>query len=333
MTKIIKNIEEAIPSILNGELVIFPTETVYGIGANALDSKAVERIYEAKGRKNDNPLIVHVSDKKMLYDLVFEVSEIEEKLINAFMPGPFTLILKKKNIIPDIVTSNLDTVAVRMPKSKLAHDLIKYSGVPIAAPSANISGKPSGTKVTDIKKEFEGNVSYIIDGGSSEIGLESTVCKVIDGIPTILRPGKVTLEEIIDICGCGKLSKNINEITNEKVESPGLKYKHYAPKTECLLIYSETFDNLVQEIKKHLDKRIVVIGSSTLFNRIKELDLKFLNYGDALESIAHNIFSLLREADTLECDIIIIEGVKSEGLGLAIMNRLIKASSHNYYEV
>jgi len=168
--------------IRNGELVIFPTETVYGIGANALDENAVGKIFIAKGRPSDNPLIVHLADRRKIEEIAQDITEVERKLIDAFMPGPFTIILKRKPIVPDIVTAGLDTVAVRIPENVIARGIITFSGVPIAAPSANISGKPSGTNIEDIIDEFSGKVDYILDGGETEVGLESTVVIVKDEI-------------------------------------------------------------------------------------------------------------------------------------------------------
>lgn len=186
-------------AIREGKLVIFPTETVYGIGANAIDEEAVKNIYIAKGRASDNPLIAHISDIKMLDDLVLEVGEIERKLIKNFWPGPLTIVFKKKPIVPDIITGGLDTVAVRMPSNEIAHKLIEYSNCPIAAPSANISGKPSGTQIEDIIEELDGKVEYIIDNGKVDIGVESTVIRVVDNVVHILRPGKITPEDIEEL--------------------------------------------------------------------------------------------------------------------------------------
>lgn len=316
--------------IKDGKLVIFPTETVYGIGANALDEDAVDSIFIAKGRANDNPLIVHISDFNMLENLVEEPTQLEQKLMDAFMPGPFTLILKKKDIIPDNVSANLDTVGIRMPANKIAHDLIKTTNLPIAAPSANISSRPSGTKVEDIKEEFQNKVDIIIDGGQTSVGLESTVVKVIDGIPTILRPGKITPEDIIEITGICKLSDNLFKKAEGVVESPGMKYKHYAPNNKCILVYSDKEELLIKLIKSNIKEKTLIIGNAK--NKNKYNCYKYLSYGTTLEEISHNIFSLLREADIYEPDLIIIEGVKKEGLGIAIMNRLIRASSYNYIE-
>lgn len=197
-----KNYEELkapAEAIREGKLVIFPTETVYGIGANAIDEEAVRNIYIAKGRASDNPLIAHISDIKMLDDLVLEVGEIERKLIKNFWPGPLTIVFNKNPIVPDIITGGLDTVAVRMPSNEIAHKLIEYSNCPIAAPSANISGKPSGTQIEDIIEELDGKVEYIIDNGKVDIGVESTVIRVVDNVVHILRPGKITPEDIEEL--------------------------------------------------------------------------------------------------------------------------------------
>lgn len=197
-----KNYEELkapAEAIREGKLVIFPTETVYGIGANAIDEEAVRNIYIAKGRASDNPLIAHISDIKKLDDLVLEVGEIERKLIKNFWPGPLTIVFNKKPIVPDIITGGLDTVAVRMPSNEIAHKLIEYSNCPIAAPSANISGKPSGTQIEDIIEELDGKVEYIIDNGKVDIGVESTVIRVVDNVVHILRPGKITPEDIEEL--------------------------------------------------------------------------------------------------------------------------------------
>jgi L-threonylcarbamoyladenylate synthase len=183
-------------AIKEGKLVVLPTETVYGLGANALNKDAVNQIFKVKGRKSDNPLIVHISDIKMLDELVEGVNKTEKILIDNFWPGPLTIVFKKKEIVPNIVTGNLDTVAIRMPSNTLARKLIEYANVPIAAPSANVSGKPSGTQLDDIKDELDGKVEYMIDSGMADIGVESTVVKVTGEIVHILRPGKVTKEEI-----------------------------------------------------------------------------------------------------------------------------------------
>ena len=323
---------EAANEIKNGNLVIFPTETVYGIGANALDENAVRKIFIAKGRESDNPLIVHISNIEMIDMLATNISDIERKLIDAFFPGPFTLVLKKKDIVPNIVSANLDTVGIRMPENIIALRLIEESNVPIAAPSANISGRPSGTRVDDIKEEFDGIIDIMIDGGEAHIGLESTVVKVIDDVPVILRPGKITPEDIIDVVGVVKIDEHIYKKSEGKVESPGMKYRHYAPTTECLLIYSDNEDTQINMVNSKINENTIVIGYKEHQDKIKTNN--FYSFGSIsnYDEISHRIFNLLRETDKMHADLIIIEGVKKQGLGIAIMNRLIRACNYNYIE-
>ena len=322
-------LDEVNKCLKSGGLVIFPTETVYGLGADATNSEAVDNIFIAKGRANDNPLIVHLDNKNNINKYAIIENEIERKLIDNFMPGPFTLILKKKDNIPNNVSANLDTVGIRIPSNKIANTILYTSGIPIAAPSANVSGKPSGTDIYDIVDEFNNKVDYIIDGGNTDIGLESTVVKVIDNIPTILRPGFITKEDIIDAVGIVKVDDNIFKKVEGPVLSPGMKYRHYAPSNECKLIYIKDEQERIKYFKELTNDNAVIIGSSIL----KDIPCKkYLYYGDKLTEISHNIFKLLREADTYNPSIILIEGVSKDGLGLAIMNRLIRASSYNYIE-
>ena len=325
--------------IKNGELVIFPTETVYGIGANALDKDAVSKIFIAKGRPADNPLIVHIADKRDIEKYVREVTPVEQKLIDTFMPGPFTLILPKKDIIPDIVSGGLDTIGIRMPSNVIARGIISFSGVPVAAPSANVSGKPSGTSIEDIRKELEGRVSAIIDGGETEIGLESTVVKVIHEIPVILRPGKITDKEIIEAVGIAKYDNKIFEkVTEEQiVESPGMKYKHYAPETKCKMVYCEDELDQIFYINRYIRQYkgdVVLLSFDEHREKIVISDSRFISLGskDNLEEIAKNIYSALRKADSINAEVILIEGVKREGIGIAIMNRLLRAAGYDILE-
>ena len=271
-------LKEAAQIIKNGGLVLFPTETVYGLGANGLDKNAVKKIYIAKGRNENNPINLLVSNIEMIESIAKEISEIEYKLMSAFFPGPFTIILKKKPIVPSILTANGDTVGVRMPSGIIAKELVELAGVPIAAPSANISGKLSGTSFDDLYNDFKDKVDYMIDGGNSSIGIESTIVKVIDNIPHILRPGSITDEQIEKIAGTV-----IKDYEYSSSNIPSSNYDHYTLNSKSLLVISN--DN----------------------------------------EIAKNIFSNLRKADSFNPDIVIIEGVKNEGVGLAIMNRLIKA--------
>ena len=334
-----EELKEVCNLIRNGEIVIFPTETVYGIGANALDSNAIKKIFIAKGRPSDNPLIVHIADKSSIYDIAENVSEMEKVLIDAFMPGPFTIILKRKCIVPDIITAGLDTVAVRMPDNVIAKKIIQSSGVPIAAPSANISGKPSGTSIKDIKLELEDKVSAIIDGGDTQIGLESTVVKVVNEVPIILRPGKITPEDIEKVAGKVKIDSKVFKkvIENEEVESPGMKYKHYAPETKCVLVNYINDEEQVICLKKKIkeySEDVVVIGFSEHKEKLNLPERKFIEIGTKkdLEKYAKEIYSALRKADKSKSKLILIEGVERKGLGIAIMNRLLRATSYDVLE-
>lgn len=331
--KDLNKIKEAAILVKEGRIVLFPTETVYGIGANALDENAVNKIFEAKGRASDNPLIVHISDIAMLDNLVKEVGKLEQKLMDNFWPGPLTIIFDRKECVPNVVTAGLNTVGIRMPSNEIARKLIEFAKTPIAAPSANVSGKPSGTKIEDIIDELDGKVDYILDSGMVDIGVESTVVRVVDNKVHILRPGKISVEDIQTLGIEVIIEKQIMEECSpkEKVMSPGMKYRHYAPNTKCLLIYSDSNDKLVDRINQELEKNVLVLGRTSnleKYNTENKLDM-----GDSLEEISKNIFTLLRKVDSYNVDLVIIEGVKKEGLGLAIMNRLIRACEHNYIEI
>ena len=328
-------IKQASKIIENGGLVLFPTETVYGIGANGLNEEAVKNIFIAKGRKQDNPLILHISNIEMLDRIAKNITELEYKLMEEFWPGPFTIILERKDIVPDVVTGGLATVGIRMPSNEIAKYLIEYANVPIAAPSANISGRPSGTNVEDIFKELSDKVDYIIDGGQCEIGLESTVVRVIDDAVHILRPGKITKEQIEKVAKEVIVDKHIlgDLENNEPVLSPGMKYRHYAPNSKCLLVYSKVNENMINKIneiaKEHKNPLIVCHTNNVeKYNAQNVIDM-----GQTLEEITKNIFKILRKVDSYNPDIVLIEGVEKEGLGLAIMNRLIRACEHNYIEI
>lgn len=333
-----KEIQEAADEIKKGNLVLFPTETVYGIGANALDEEAVKKIFEAKGRAQDNPLIVHVSNIKMVEEIVDNIGDLEKKLIEKFWPGPLTIIFKRKSkeIIPNNVTANLETVGIRMPSNLIAKELIEKSGVPIAAPSANISGKPSGTKIEDIIEELDGKVSYILDGGFTDIGLESTVIKVNNNVVNILRPGKITKEQLEEIADKVIIDKHVLEKVSqdEKVASPGMKYKHYAPNTKCMMIYSDDENKMIDrinEITKEMhskEQKVLILAKDENIDKYIS-NIKW-NMGKTLDDVAKNIFTFLRKADNENVDLIIIEGVGERGLGLAITNRLIRACAYNY---
>ena len=330
-------LQKASKVIQNGGLVLFPTETVYGIGANGLDENAVSKIFIAKGRKQDNPLILHISNLNMLKQITTNINEIEKKLIDNFWPGPLTLILKRTDIVPDVVTGALDTVGIRMPSGKIAKELIEYAGVPIAAPSANISGKPSGTNLEDILEELKDKVDYIIDGGYCEVGLESTVVRVIDNIPHILRPGKITPEQIKEIAGNVIIDSHILHYIDDssKPLSPGMKYRHYAPNSKCILVFSNDNKKMVDKINELAQKykNVLVICCNENMNFYDNKQTICIGMKNNLDEISKNVFSALRKVDKFKPDIVFIEGVESTGLGLAIMNRLIRACEYNYIEV
>lgn len=335
-----KNIKEAAICINRGGLVLFPTETVYGIGANAFDDRAIEKIYKAKKRASDNPLILHISDIKMLNQIAENITELEKKLIDNFFPGPFTIILNKNKCVSYKVTAGLDSVAVRMPSNIIAHKLIEYSKVPIAAPSANISGRPSGTKISDIFAELNGKINYIIDSGDSDIGIESTVVRVINDTVKILRPGKITVEDILKVTTNVEIDKHVlNKVTkDEKVISPGIKYRHYAPKTKCILVYSNDNNKMCEKIKKMAilyNKALVVSVAENIekYNDCNNIQTIEVGHKNNLEEISKNMFSVLRKVDDLSPDIVFIEGVEEKELGLAIMNRLIRTCEYNYIKV
>jgi L-threonylcarbamoyladenylate synthase len=301
-----KQIQQAAELIRKGELVAFPTETVYGLGANAFDSKAVRKIFEAKQRPCDNPLIVHVADAKDVEKIAY-INDKAKKLISKFWPGPLTIILKKKDIIPKEVTAGLDSVAIRMPRNKIALKLIEFSSVPIAAPSANLSGKPSTTAFEHVYDDLNGKIAGIIKSKDCEIGLESSVVDLTSITPLLLRPGAVTLEDLKKIFPDTKLYKT----KTKKPRSPGMKYRHYAPIAKVILFEPAASDKVL-EYKKNYEntgKKVFVIKNNSLKKTSKDLFKKF------------------READKEKADYILVMGVKEKGLGLALMNRIRKAAS------
>lgn len=330
-------LQDAANCIKNGGLVVFPTETVYGIGANALNENAVSNIFKAKGRPSDNPLIVHISNITMLNDLVKNINDIEEILIKNFWPGPLTIIFPKKDVFPENVTCGLDTVGIRMPQNQIALKLIELANVPIAAPSANVSGRPSGTNILDIYSELNEKVDYMIDGSVTNIGLESTVVKVINDEIVILRPGKISTEEFEKLGLKVKLDNHLFESVadNEKVESPGMKHRHYAPNTKTLLIDSvdnnKVKEKVLEILNENKNKKISIISYDENKRLYEDFNIKFLSFGklEDLNTVSRNIFHVLREVDNINVDLCIIQGVSKNGIGLAIMNRLIRSCEHN----
>lgn len=329
---------ENISNILKeGGIVVFPTETVYGIGADATNDKAVEKIFKAKGRPQDNPLIVHISDYEMLKYVATNINSIEKKLMDKFWPGPLTIILKSSNNVAKSVTAGLDTVGVRMPSNNIALKIIETFNIPIAAPSANISGRPSGTKLEDIYNELKDRVDLFVDGGFTDIGIESTVVKVENDTVIILRPGKISLEDIEELGVNVELDKHIFEDVkeNEKVESPGMKHRHYAPSTKTILVEYAKDQIMVDKVDKYIkdnkNLRVAVVCFDEHAKYFKDRNIEFIKMGSIKNQlqISKNIFSILRYIDKLELDVCLIEGINKDHIGTAIENRLIRACEYN----
>lgn len=327
-------IEEAACILRRGGTVAFPTETVYGLGANGLDEAAVAKIFAAKGRPVDNPLILHIATLEELKLLIRELPPLAEKLMRSFWPGPLTLVLPRSERIPDIVTGGLDTVAVRMPDHMVAQLLIAKAGVPVAAPSANLSGRPSPTCAMAVWDDLHGKIDVVIDGGPSGIGVESTVVDMTGEIPVLLRPGGITLEELRTVLGNIHVDEVLRGET-ERPKAPGMKYTHYAPKAPVIVVegsHSAVCAVIDREVKKQqaLGYCVGVMATRETARNIRADIVKEM--GDAhnnMFSIAAGLFSILRAFDDSDVDMIYAEGVSEEGIGLAIMNRLRKAAGYH----
>lgn len=322
--------------IRQGEVVAFPTETVYGLGANGLDADACAKIYQAKGRPSDNPLILHVANRSMIDQIAATIPEKAEKLIVAFCPGPITLILPRKSIVPDRITGGLATVGVRMPEHDVARALIAAAGVPIAAPSANISGRPSPTTAESVLVDMEGKIPMILDGGACDFGVESTIVDASGDKAVILRPGAITKEMLEEVLGAGSVIIDPALVGADSVpKAPGMKYTHYAPKAPLTMIegmptrMARAFRREIERLQNEGHK-VGVIASHEVLQELHDIVPAELmaDYGHQgqLPAIAANIYEALRSFDEKEADILLGEGTTSEGLGLAIMNRLHKAS-------
>ncbi|HSR03477.1 MAG TPA: L-threonylcarbamoyladenylate synthase [Proteiniclasticum sp.] len=326
--------------IKNGGVVAFPTETVYGLGADALNKEAVKKIFEAKGRPQDNPLIIHVAD----FDLSAYAAEIPEKaqeMMNEFWPGPLTIILKKTDLIPMETSAGLQTVGIRMPSNETARLLIKASGCPIAAPSANISGKPSPTNFFRCVEDLDGKVDMIIGDGSSIVGLESTIVDYSVSPPRLLRPGYITYDDLLKIDQQIVYDEAMTRADEKEIpKAPGMKYRHYAPKAPLFIITgdSEMVKKRIVELSKSHQKLGEIVGILAPKEREKMYNIeniRFISLGSEKNSseIARNLFEGLRTFDDLNVDVILAEGFSEEGVGVAIMNRLKKASGFNIVEV
>ncbi len=333
----LSKIETAARIIQEGGLVAFPTETVYGLGADALNAAAVLALFEAKKRPLDNPPIVHIADVEEVYKLTKEVSEKAELIMQRFWPGPLTLVFKRSSIVPNVTVAGLDTVAIRMPKHKVALALIKQSGCPIAAPSANLAGKPSPTTAHHVYEDLNGRIDAILDGGPATIGVESTVLDLSVDPPMVLRPGGTTFESLKKVLDKVQLHPFVEaekELTLENMRSPGMKHRHYAPKAEVILVEG-TVSAVTSKIKELAEKyslenlKVGILATDETKVCYQTDVVRSLGSRFNLAIVAQNLFRLLREIDAENVDIILAEGVPSEEMGLAVMNRLRKASGYH----
>ncbi len=321
-------LSDAARILAEGGLVAFPTETVYGLGGNALCAETVSRIYAAKGRPSDNPLIVHIAEKKDLYPLVKEVPLSAEKILEHLWPGPVTFILEKSDLVPDAVTAGGKTVAVRMPEHEIARELIKMSGVPVAAPSANVSGRPSPTKASHVVEDLGERIDCIVDGGICRVGLESTVIDLTVTPPRILRPGGISQEMLSALLGEveGYAPKDEDE---NAPKSPGMKYKHYAPKGH-MTVYDGAGcrQEILRAIKERAGKNICVLTAGAC----EDYDCTTMNCGETAELYSKNLFDALRTADEQGAELIFAElPFKKGGIATALRNRIYKSAGGNVF--
>lgn len=330
-------IQEAANLIRKNELVAFPTETVYGLGGNGLVDETVDKIYQAKGRPSDNPLILHISHREQLNGLVTHIPPLAEALMDAFWPGPLTLVLPKKPGTAMRASAGLDTVAVRMPDHPVALDFIKEAGVPIAAPSANRSGRPSPTTAQHVLQDLDGKIAGVLDGGPTGIGVESTVVDACGEVPVILRPGGITPEQIAEITGEVALDPGL---TSDSVapRSPGMKYRHYAPEGEMWLVEGEDLADTIRIINHLIGKareegrRVGVLTTEENQQAYPFADEVFsCGKREELITVARNLYDVLRKMDDHNVDFILSETFPEQGVGQAIMNRLRKAAGGKRY--
>ncbi len=310
--------------IASGGIVAFPTETVYGLGCSAYDGEAAKKVFDAKGRPGDNPLIVHIADKADIERIAFQ-TQLSKKLADAFMPGPFTMILPKKDVIPSEVTAGLDTVAIRFPESREALELIKAAGVPIAAPSANISGRPSPTRASHVIEDLSGRVDAIISGADCKVGLESTVVAVKEQGVLLCRPGKITPEDIEALGIKVEIPENLNRTAGdgERVISPGMKYKHYAPKGKLILLEG---DGTLERLVKEKENGCGIICFDEDMELLAGVLTVSLGRKEDSESHAERLFAALRFFDSENTETIYSRVPKKSGVGLAVYNRILKAA-------
>lgn len=331
-------VKQAGKILREGGLAAFPTETVYGLGADALQAEASRKIYAAKGRPSDNPLIVHICCMQDLEKIVKTVPDTAKKLADAFWPGPLTMILNKNDKVPYETTGGLDTVAVRMPSNKIALALIREGGGFIAAPSANTSGKPSPTLAEHVYEDLNGKIPVILDGGQTGVGIESSIIDLTEDIPVILRPGCITMEMIENVIGRVRMDPGlVTEGAGQKPKAPGMKYKHYAPKADMYLVEGEAEAvvrkiNLLAEKRTGEGKKVGIIGTKETAQYYKNGIVMSIGGRQEEEEIAHNLYRILRELDNSDVDIIYSESFLTPRMGQAVMNRLLKAAGHQIIE-
>lgn len=323
-------LKEAGRILREGGLVAFPTETVYGLGANGLDEEAARKIYAAKGRPSDNPLIIHIADMEHLDKIVKKVPEAAKKLAEAYWPGPLTMIFEKSGCVPYGTTGGLDTVAVRMPSDEIARELIRQGGGYVAAPSANTSGRPSPTTAEHVYEDMAGKIPMILDGGAVEIGLESTIVDLTTDIPTVLRPGFVSVEMVQAVVGEAEIDRGlIADDSGIRPKAPGMKYRHYAPKAD-LKVVEGPMEQVIACINRKAKegRRVGIICTEETKKYYPQGDVKCIGSRRDELSIANHLFAILREFDEDGVEAIYSESFEAPGLGQAIMNRLLKAAGH-----
>ena len=335
-----------------GHTVAFPTETVYGLGANGLSGPAVEQIYSAKGRPGDNPLILHIANREQLMPLVSHIPPVAEKLMDAFWPGPLTLVFPKSQLVPEQVTAGLTTVAVRMPDHPVALSLIAAAGVPVAAPSANRSGKPSPTEASHVLEDLSGKITAVVAGGNAQVGLESTVLDVTPSRPMLLRPGSITREMLEQVVGQVDIDPTLQgqalggQALGDQAQpkAPGMKYAHYAPEGQVYLVDGSSMEavaakmlSLAQEGKEGQQQVALLVSKELLAvdSRLAQVadQLFILGTREDLPGIGQQIYSALRQCDSLGMELIIAEAYPRAGYGMALMNRLDKAASYQILQV
>lgn len=336
-----RKIEIAAKVIRKGGLVAFPTETVYGLGANALNVKAVQALFKAKHRPLDNPPIVHICAVKDVYTLAKEVSDEAQMLMKVFWPGPLTLIFRRSEIVPEVTVAGLDTIAIRMPRHNVALALIRKSGCPVSAPSANLAGKPSPTSAKHVLDDLNGRIDAVLDAGPTRVGVESTVLDLTVDPPQVLRPGGTPYEALLKVLAKVELNPVVTadkELSVKRARSPGVKHKHYAPDADVIVVEGEPVA-VVGEMKRliglYVDegKKVGILGTDESVKSLRADVVKSMGSKSNLAGVARSLFRLLREFDAEGVDVVVAEGVPTQGLGLAVMNRLRKAAGYNIIRV